>query len=88
MKAARPALILKVYTREITCCEFRFSFHPRSYGKPDSQARFWNGMSRPSVSACDAVIRDLEHYSFKVQVVRVNLCKHRVLCGGARSFMS
>ena len=59
-----------------------------AYGKLDSQARFWNGMSRPSVSACDAIIRDLEHYSFKVQVVRVNLCKHRVLCGGARSFMS
>jgi len=32
------------------------------YGKPDSQARFWNGMSRPSASVCDAVARDLEHY--------------------------
>ena len=60
----------------------------KRYGKPDSQARFWNGMSRPSVSACDAVVRDLEHYSFKVQMVWVNLCKHRALCGGACSSMS
>ena len=41
------------------------------YGKLDSQACFWNGMFRPSVLACDAVVRDLEHYSFKVQTVRV-----------------
>ena len=54
----------------------------KRYGKPDSQARFWNGMSRPSVSVCDAVVRDLEHYSFKVQMVWVNLCKHQALCGG------
>jgi hypothetical protein len=32
------------------------------YGKPDSQPRFWNGMSRPLASACDAVATDLEHY--------------------------
>ena len=39
----------------------------RGYGKPDSQARFWNGMSRPSASACDAVARDLEHFISKVK---------------------
>jgi len=37
--------------------------------KPDSQARFWNGMSRPSASACDAVARDFEHFIFKVKIV-------------------
>jgi len=43
--------------------------NPIVYGKPDSQARFWNGMSRPSASACDAVARDFEHFIFKVKIV-------------------
>jgi hypothetical protein len=38
----------------------------QDYGKPDSQARFWNGMSRPSASARDAVARD---FVFKVKIV-------------------
>jgi len=29
---------------------------------------FWNGKARPSVSACDAVARDLEHFVFKVNI--------------------
>ena len=40
----------------------------KSYGKPECQAQFWNGKARLLVSACDAVVKDLEHFVFKVNI--------------------
>jgi hypothetical protein len=38
------------------------------YGSQSVKLTFWNRKAQPSVSACDAIARDLEHFIFKVNI--------------------